>query len=139
MTDAAMALRELEAARSRVERDAQRVYDDTRSTLVGELLPVLDNLDRMIRAAGDAGENLAIVEGVRQIRSQLERLLRGYGVERIDAMGARFDPSLHDAISVAPVRESARHGFVVDQETAGYRFGARLLRPAKVVVGRALP
>ena len=129
------ALRELEAAQARVERDAQRVNEETRTKLVGELLPVLDNLDRTIRAAkhGDP----ALVQGVRLVRSQLEGVLRGYGVERIDATGQRFDPKQHEAISVVPVFEPAQHGLVLEQVEPGYRFGDRLLRPAKVVVGRA--
>jgi molecular chaperone GrpE (heat shock protein) len=131
------ALRELEAARARVERDAQRVHDETRSKLVVELLPVLDNLDRTIQAAIDRGSASTLVDGVRLVRAQLESVLRGYGVERIDAVGARFDPSVHDAIHVARVQDPAHHAIVLDQTEAGYRFGDRLLRPAKVVVGRA--
>jgi len=131
------ALRELEAAQARVERDARRVHDETRTRLVSELLPVLDNLDRTIRAAAGSRDCAAMVEGVRLVRAQLEGVLRGYGVERIDAVGARFDPSIHDAIQVAPVRDPARDATVVEQLEPGYRFGDRLLRPAKVVVGRA--
>lgn len=131
------ALRDLEAARARVERDASRVYDDTRSKLVAELLPVLDNLDRTIRAAAATSASAALVEGVRRVRTQLECVLRGYGVERIDAVGARFDPSVHEAVSVIAIRDPARHAFVLDQAEPGYRFGDRLLRPAKVVVGRS--
>jgi molecular chaperone GrpE len=132
----ARALRDLEAAKARVERDARRVHDETRSKLVAELLPVLDNLDRTIRAVSD-GRSGALVEGVRLVRTQLESVLRGYGVQRIDAVGTRFDPSVHDAIHVAPVRDPTDHAMVLDETEPGYRFGDRLLRPAKVVVGRA--
>jgi molecular chaperone GrpE len=131
------ALRELEAAQARVERDARRVHDETRSKLVAELLPVLDNLDRTIRAATDHGDASAVVDGVRLVRAQLEGVLRGYGIERIDAIGVPFDPSVHDAIQVAPVRDPRHHAIVLDQAEPGYRLGDRLLRPAKVVVGRA--
>ena len=131
------ALRELEAAQARVERDARRVHDETRTRLVSELLPVLDNLDRTIRAAAGSRDGLALVEGVRLVRAQLEGVLRGYGVERIEAAGARFDPRIHEAIQVAPVGDPRRDGAVIEQVEPGYRFGDRLLRPAKVVVGRA--
>jgi molecular chaperone GrpE len=133
----ARALRDLEAAQARVERDARRVHDETRSKLVAELLPVLDNLDRTIRAASDGRSDGALVEGVRLVRTLLESVLRGYGVQRIDAVGTRFDPSVHDAIHIAQVRDPAHHGMVLDQTEPGYQFGDRLLRPAKVVVGRA--
>lgn len=132
------ALRELEAAQARVERAARHVHDETRTKLVLQLLPVLDNLDRTLHAATDPREDSALVEGVRLIRAQLENVLRGYGVERIDAAGTRFDPKVHDAIQVAPVRNPAHHGLVLEQVEPGYRFGERLLRPAKVVVGQAI-
>ena len=130
------AVNELEAARARVEREAARLGDETRSKLVAELLPVLDNLDRTIRAAKDHGEGKAMLDGVVAVRSQLETVLRGYGVQRIDAIGATFDPSVHEAIAVIPIRDPARHSLVIDQVEPGYRFGDTLLRPAKVVVAR---
>jgi molecular chaperone GrpE len=127
------ALRELDAARARVERDARAVADDTRKQLVAELIPVIDNLDRII-AAGESSET---VEGVRMVRAQLEGVLRGYGVERVDVVGARFDPTMHDAVLLREVREPDRHDVVLDQLEPCYRFGSSLLRPAKVVVGRS--
>ncbi|MEO8704210.1 MAG: nucleotide exchange factor GrpE [Kofleriaceae bacterium] len=131
------ALRDLEASQARVERDAQRINAETQSKLVAELLPVLDGLDRAIRAARDARTASALVQGVRLVRAQLESVLRGYGVTRIDASTA-FDPSVHEAVSVAPVSDSAQNGMVLEELEPGYRFGDRLLRPAKVVVGRLL-
>ena len=130
------ALRELEAAKARVERDAQRAADDLREKLVEELLPVLDNLDRTIQSAQAAGESQAMLQGVRLVRSQFANVLGKYGVERIDAKHQRFDPRIHDAISLVPVGHPSAHDVVVDQIEAGYRFGDRLLRPAKVIVGR---
>ncbi len=130
------ALRELEAAQARVERDALRVQNETREKLVAQLLPVLDNLDRTIFAS--AKGDPALVQGVRLVRSQLENVLRGYGLERVNAArGDRFEPQRHEAVSVAPVYEPAHHGLILDQVEPGYQFGDRLLRPAKVVVGRA--
>ena len=132
------ALRDLEAAQARVERNAHRLYDETRSNLVSQLLPVLDNLDRTIRAAMDHATDDALLEGVRMVRSQLEGVLRNYGLERIDATGQRFDPSIHDAISVAAVRDRKLHSIVLEQIEPGYRLGDKLLRPAKVVVGQSI-
>lgn len=129
------ALRNLEATEARLERNARREIDDARGKLVQDLLPVLDNLDRTIRAAQSGGDP-AMLEGVRLVRQQLEGVLRGYGVERIDARDQRFDPGLHDAIGVAPVADPRLHGMVVEQLEPGYRFGGRLLRPAKVTVGK---
>ncbi len=133
------ALRDLEAAKARVERDAQRATDEMREKLVLDLLPVLDNLDRTIAAAEAAGESQAMLQGVRQVRSQFANVLARFGIERIDAKHHRFDPRIHDAVSVLPVSDPSAHDVVIDQVEPGYRFGDRLVRPAKVVVGRVRP
>ena len=133
------ALRDLEAAKARVERDAKRAADELRGKLVLDLIPVLDNLDRTIAAASANGDSPAVLDGVRLVRSQMEALLQRYGVERIDARHQPFDPAVHDAMSVVPVSHPSAHNVVVDQLEPGYRFGDRLLRPAKVVVGRLAP
>lgn len=133
------ALDDLEAAKARVERDAQRAADELRENLVVELLPVLDNLDRTIHAAEAGRVPHAMVQGVRQVRSQFAGVLAKYGVERIDAKHQRFDPRIHDAISTVAVSHPSAHDVVVDQLEAGYRFGDRLLRAAKVIVGRHRP
>ena len=127
------ALADLENAKSRVERDAAKVLSETRTQLVGELLPVLDNLDRTL-AAGPPGDPM--VQGVAQVRAQLEGVLRGYGLERFDANGSKFDPRIHDAVAMTEVDEREQDGVVVNQLEAGYRVGGRVLRPAKVAVGR---
>lgn len=133
------ALRDLEAAKARVERDAEASAQELREKLVLELVPVLDNLDRTIRAALANGESPAVVEGVRLVRNQFMGVLARYGVERLEAKHQRFDPRLHEAISMVPVSHPSAHNVVVDQIEPGYRYGDKLLRPAKVIVGRHQP
>ena len=132
------ALRNLEATEARLQRSAQRDAEHARGKLVQDLLPVLDNLDRTIRAAhANRGHtDTAMLEGIRLVRHQLEGVLRGYGVERLDAIDQPFDPSLHEAIGVTPVADPRHHGVVVQQAEPGYRFAGKLLRPAKVNVGK---
>jgi len=130
------ALRNLEATEARLERNARREAEETRGKLVQELLPVLDNLDRTIRAAQAGRSDPALLEGVHMVRQQLEGVLRGYGVERIDAIGQRFDPAIHEAIGMIGVDDPQRHGAIVHQAEPGYRMAGRLLRPAKVSVGK---
>jgi molecular chaperone GrpE len=128
------AVNALQASEARIERNAQRVYDDTRSKLVLELLPVLDNLDRTLRAYGSEAQ-VPLVEGVRMIHTQLEGVLLHYGIARVDATGQKFDPTLHEAVSAVVVDDPRRIGMVSEQLEPGYLFGARLLRAAKVTVG----
>jgi molecular chaperone GrpE len=129
------ALHSLQASEARVERNAERVYDETRSRLVAELLPILDNLDRALRA-DHQGAPVPFVEAFGMVRSQLESVLERYGVERIDAGGQRFDPALHEAIAAVSVRDPLV-GMVIEQLEPGYQIGAKLLRPARVTVGVA--
>lgn len=133
------ALRDLEAAKSRVERDASRAAAEMREKLVLDLLPVLDNLDRTIHASEMAGTAPAMLQGVRLVRSQFANVLAKFGVERIEAKHQRFDPRIHEAISLVPVSHPNANDVVVDQLEPGYRFGDKLLRPAKVIVGRHAP
>ncbi len=130
------ALRNLEATEARLERNARREAEETRGKLVQELLPVLDNLDRTTRAAQAGRSDPALLEGVRMVRQQLEGVLRGYGVERIEALGQRFDPAVHEAVGMIAVDDPQRHGTVVHQAEPGYRMAGRLLRPARVSVGK---
>lgn len=130
------ALRSLEATEARLARNARREAEEARGKLVGELLPVLDNLDRTIRAAQVGRSDPAMLEGVRMVRQQLEGVLRGYGVERIESLGQRFDPAVHEAVGTIAVDDPQRNGVVVHQAEPGYRFAGRLLRPAKVSVGK---
>jgi len=130
------ALNDLEAAKQRVTRDARAAAEDMKKQLVEQLLPVLDNLDRTIAAADAAGDSQAVIQGVLLVRQQLEGVLRGYGVERIDAQDLDFDPAIHEAVTTTYVPTIALHDTVIDQLSPGYRFNGALLRPARVVVGR---
>ena len=131
------ALHELESAQRRVQKNAERIYDEKRCELIVELLPVLDNLDRTIDAAKAASEPV-LLAGVRMVRAQLESLLVRYGVERVDAAGQRFDPTLHEAVVATPVLEPNLVGAVLRQVAPGYRFRDRVLR-AEGKRGRAQP
>jgi molecular chaperone GrpE len=132
----ARALNDLDAAKKRVERDAKLVENETRKRLVADLLPVLDNFDRTIAAAEREGASPALLEGLTAVRSQLEAVLRGYGVERVDTVAQRFDPTFQDAVGVLDVTDPNYHDVVIDQIQPAYFYGSSLLRPAKVVVGR---
>ncbi|HTL34909.1 MAG TPA: nucleotide exchange factor GrpE [Kofleriaceae bacterium] len=132
----ARALRDLEAAKARVERDAQASAQELREKLVLDLVPVLDNLDRTIAAAHQAGDSPSVVEGVRLVRNQFLGVLLRFGVQRLETKHQRFDPKLHEAINMVPVSHPSAHNVVVDQIEPGYTFGDKLLRPAKVIVGR---
>ena len=130
------ALAELENTKARLRRDAERQVELLRATLLESLIPVLDDLERSIQAAEGAKSVDALVEGVRLVQAQFLRTLVTFGLERVSTLGERFDPRLHDAVAVVPVTDAAQDGIVVDELTPAYKLGERIVRPAKVQVGR---
>lgn len=132
------ALRELERAKQRVERDAQQAADTAREKLLAQLFPVFDNLTRSLDASQSATDTSddSLREGVKLVHDQFASVLCSYGLERIDAVGSAFDPTEHDAVAVQAVDDHRKDGVVLDQWEPGYRLGDRVLRPAKVRVGK---
>jgi molecular chaperone GrpE len=130
------ALLEVDQARTRLEADARREIERARRELIAAFLPVLDDLDRALAAASARGASDPLVAGVELVRSGFLARLRGVGVEPIDPTGEPFDPARHEAISVVPVARE-RDGSVISTAQAGYSIAGELLRPARVVVGKA--
>lgn len=133
--DVADATAELHAARERLEREQGRVLADTRTTVIAEMLPVLDNLDRSLDAAADDSAP-ALLEGVRMVQRQFEDALVRLGLERIASVGERFDPALFDAVATIEVEDRSLSGSVVDEWQRGYRLGDRIVRRPKVRVAQ---
>jgi molecular chaperone GrpE len=132
------AIGELEAVKARVERDSQALLAETKQDLVVRLFPILDNLDRALAAAA-GGSCAALTQGVALVREQLAQVVGEYGFERFDPKGEAFDPRRHEAVAVVPVDRPELDGKVAAVTEPGYRVGERLLRPARVHVGRYRP
>ena len=126
---------ETDETRQRLNRAADERAQREKADFIAGLLPVLDNLQRATDAAEAGSAPEVIAEGVRRTASSFENALAAAGVEPIDVVGEVFDPELHEAVETvegAPGDE----GKVVAQYTRGYKIGDRLLRPARVKVGR---
>lgn len=119
--------------RNQKERELERRYG--LAPLVLDLLPVLDNLDRALQAARQAGEQGALVQGVAMVQNQFLEQLKRHGITRIDAQGKPFDPNLHQAVMQQP-QEGVEPNTVVTVLEQGYMNQDRLLRPAKVIVSK---
>ncbi len=127
--------RETDETRQRLNRAADERARGEKADFVAALLPVLDNLQRAIDSA-DRGAFEALLDGVRGTASGFENALNSAGVERVRSVGETFDPELHDAVDTVDV-EQDREGIITTEYSSGYRMGERLLRPARVQVGRA--
>jgi molecular chaperone GrpE len=101
-----------------------------------DILPALDNLDRAMDAAKQAGETGPLVQGVALVQSQFLDILRRHGVTRIDAQGQPFDPNLHQAVMQQPTKDYPPSTVVLVLQH-GYLIHDRVLRPASVAVSTA--
>ena len=117
--------------RKRVAREHAELTTRANERLVNELLPVLDNLERALEAAG-AHEEAKLEEGVQLVHRSLAALLERHGLKEIETEGA-FDPHVHEALLAQP-GEGAEEGSVLQVLQKGYRLGDRVLRPARVIV-----
>jgi molecular chaperone GrpE len=126
---------ETDETRQRLNRAADERAHREKADFIAGLLPVLDNLQRATEAAENGSSPEVIAEGIRQTASSFENALANAGVEPIDAVGQPFDPQLHDAVETVEVKPE-EEGKVVADYARGYKIGERLLRPARVKVGR---
>jgi molecular chaperone GrpE len=129
---------DFENYRKRVARDSAAAQERGIASLAKELLPALDNLDRALGEAGTAGaraEDDPLLQGVRLVHSELSAALARAGIESFSPVGEVFDPSLHEAVATAQQSSNgAQSGTVVEVFQPGYRLGASVIRPARVVV-----
>ncbi len=113
------------------EREMERKY--AFGPLAESLLPILDNLDRAVSAAKNAGDTGPLVQGVAMVQAQFVELLKRNGITRIDAEGKPFDPNLHQAVMQKPAADVPPNT-VVQVIEQGFLNQDRVLRPAKVIV-----
>ena len=124
---------EFENFKKRIERDRDEHYRHATAVLVARLLPVLDNFERALAANGGEGGSDAFREGVALIHRQFLEELRKEGLRAVEAVGARFDPEVHEAVATDATTDDPPNT-VLDELQRGYYFQDRLLRPAAVRV-----
>lgn len=129
------ALADLENYKKRAAREREEVQKFGIEKLLGELVPVLDNLDRAIEASAAGGDLASFADGVRMNRRIFEDTLGKFGVKGFSAVGEPFDPRFHEAIQQVESTEFAAN-VVVSEVVRGYTLHDRLVRPALVVVSR---
>ena len=121
------ALADLDNYRKRSAQEVERRVTEQAERLLLDWIEAVDSVDRALAMQPS--------DGLRGVLGQMEAILARQGVERVGAAGDRFDPELHEAISVQESEEAPDHT-VLDVARSGYRRGERVLRPAQVVVSR---
>jgi molecular chaperone GrpE len=125
---------EFDNYRKRTERDQIENVLRASQRVIESLLPTLDSLDAALAIEPTSETEQRMIDGMRGTEALLLDALRAEGCERIDALGAAFDPALHEAVQVVPGEGDQ----VVQQELRkGYTMRGRVIRPSLVVVGHA--
>lgn len=125
--------RETDETRQRLNRSADERAAGEKAKFIAALLPVLDDLNRAIQSENTTLE--ALLEGVRGIAGSFQSALANAGVEPLESVGEEFNPELHEAVDTEETG-AEMDGRVIEEYSRGFRMGDRLLRPARVKVGR---
>lgn len=126
---------DMENFRKRATREREESMRYANQSLLEELLPILDNFEMGMQAAGQEQESMIYI-GMDMVRKQLNEFLAGNGVQEIIAEGQPFDPNLHEAVSQEETTD-AEDGVILKVIRRGFNLRDRLLRPATVVVAKS--
>jgi molecular chaperone GrpE len=116
-------------------KEKQDILKFGNETLIKELLPVLDNLDRALDHASNTGDFKSIHEGVKIIANEFLKVLERAGIERVEALGKKFDPNFHEAF-LQEEKEDIEPDMVVTEMQKGYLLNGRLIRPSMVAISK---
>lgn len=126
---------DLENYRKRVNREKEELLNYGNKSLLEEILPVIDNLERALAHASEDGLG-AVVEGIRMTHGMLLAALKKFNVTPIESVGEPFDSAFHQAMAQVPT-DDVTPNTVVEEYQKGYMIKERLLRPAMVTVATA--
>ena len=116
-----------------MERDRERDRKLASEKAIKDLLPVYENLERLVEAVEDKEGSL--YKGMSMISRQFAAAMQDLGLEQIPTDG-KFDPALHEAVSMEPVADEAKDGFIIGALRKGYRLAGRVIRAPQVRVGK---
>ena len=129
---------EFENYKRLTQRDQREQIKFGNEQLLKELLPVVDNMERAIKAARTNGGESALIQGVELTLKQLSGALTKFGIQSIETVGQPFDPNTHQAVSSTP-SATVPVDHVVDEFQKGYKLHDRVLRAAMVSVSSGPP
>lgn len=126
-------LAEVENMRKRTQRDKEEYIKYAHVSIIKKLLPIIDDLNRGIKAAQQTRDFDTLSKGVEMTAKNLQDLLKSEGVTEIECMGKPFDPQFHEPLMVEPSHEHPENT-VIEELSKGYTLHDRLLRPSLVKV-----
>lgn len=130
---------EFENAKKIIDKDVKTTIESKTAVIFRELIDILDNFDRAIEhmnnGNGNGNDTESILEGIKKIDRRFHDFLEKSGIEQFSAQGNRFDPTMHEAISVT-TNPGIEDGIVIEEFVKGYKFNGRIIRPARVIVNK---
>jgi len=127
---------EFDNFRKRTVKEKLEFMTTAAQDTVSALLPVLDDFDRARKNAEDESSTEPFSEGVMLVYNKLYKILEQKGVKAMESTGEDFDPELHEAITEIPAPSEEMKGKVIDTVEKGYFLKEKIIRHAKVVVGK---
>lgn len=119
----------------RVSKQTADTIAYEKEKIIKTLLPALDNFEHTLQNAASAENTDVLLKGIRIIYDQILDILKSHGVERIDALGAKFDPALHEVIAQRAESEK-QDNIVLEEFQKGYKLNGRVIRPSRVIVNK---
>jgi molecular chaperone GrpE len=129
---------EMENMKKRFRREKEDWFKYSNETLIKEILPIMDNLERAVSHSTGQSGLPSLKEGIELTLRSLKSALSKSGIEEVKAEGAVFDPGLHEAVFQIE-DDNAEPGKVVKEIQKGYLLNKRLIRPAMVTVSKGKP
>jgi len=126
---------EFDNYRKRTNKEKLDTLKSASADVITDLLPVLDDFDRAMKAMDDHGADEESIKGVELIYNKFKNILTQKGLEPMDSMGKEFDTDYHEAVTNIPAPSDDLKGKVVDVIEKGYLLNGKIIRFAKVVVG----
>jgi molecular chaperone GrpE len=128
---------DFENSKKRLEREREISLKFAEENILKELLPGIDNIERAMAQGQESNNIESLLEGVELTKNGLLATLEKYGVKAIESIGQPFDPNIHEALGMEETDE-IEPNLVLREFQKGYFYKDRLLRPAKVIVSKAL-
>jgi molecular chaperone GrpE len=128
---------EFENLKRRTKKEKLQLFEEARADALSRFLPIREDLIRSVEASHGKEMEKGIVDGLKLVLSNFERVLQDYGVEPIEETGVPFDVDKHDAMLIQPAPDaSTENNTVLQILEPGYRIGDRVIKHAKVIVSQ---
>lgn len=127
---------EFENFKKRTTKERFELMKTAAQDTIVRILPVLDDFDRAKTMAEDDSSSETISEGILMVYDKLYKVLAAKGLTPMESTGLQFDPEVHEAISEIPAGSDDKKGIIIDTVERGYKLNDKIIRFAKVVVGK---